>query len=196
MPTATETALASPTTMLPTALPTPTTLPPDQQQMTVDEASHGGLGGNVSQRLAQSFTISRNGFLTHLGLPMSCQPSAQVTIRIEDAPGGRPNGVVLAMEVVSGRMFISPVPQGGAGLHYNLVVFRPSPAVGQGIFYAFTLETEDGDCDVWWGPPGDPYPGGVAYFQETGNPPGWLELFAPQRDLAFQIFVADHVMDE
>jgi hypothetical protein len=57
-------------------------------------------------------------------------------------------------------------------------------------------ETEDGDCDVWWGPPGDPYPGGVAYFQETGNPPGWLELFAPQRDLAFQIFVADHVMDE
>lgn len=100
------------------------------------------------------------------------------------------------MEVVSGRMFNSPVPQGRVGLHYNLVVFRPAAVVGEGIPYAFTLETEEGDCDVWWGPPGDSYPGGKAYFHETGNPPGWLAMSVPERDLAFQIFVADHVMDE
>ena len=109
---------------------------------------------------------------------------------------GRPNGTILATEVVPGRNLASPPASGRQSLHYNLVEFRPSPVVEQGVSYAYTLDTEQGDCDIWLGPPGDTYTEGKGFYQTAGNPPGWLALFAPERDLAFQVFVQDQSLDD
>lgn len=47
-----------------------------------------------------------------------------------------------------------------------------------------------GDCGVFQGPTGNPYPGGDAFYDARPNRPGiWLLLSGGRADLAFQTLV-------
>lgn len=159
----------------------------ETEQVNLDTASLLALGGSSQQRLAQAFKVDVGGYLSHLTLPMSCQPKARIHITIEKTSGGVPNGSVLAYEVVPGHVF-SSVPTPAVG--FRIVEFGSPVKLGPGQ-YAFTLTAKDGDCGVYAGPVGDSYPGGKGYFEALPNPPGWIELFdaAGTRDLAFQVFM-------
>lgn len=168
---------------------TPTLQPPNQEQTAILRANQTVIGGSVQQKLAQVFTVTLSGHISHIALPLDCQSAAMLTIRIETASSGGPGGQVLASQVVPGTE-LSSLRNGTTG-NFTIIAFTDPPPVSSGALYAFTLETYGGDCGFYWGPPGDTYPAGHAYFEALGNPPGWSELDDPERDLAFQIFIID-----
>jgi len=193
---ATEAASASTPTIsdsIPTSIPSSPASPglqtADQEQIAIDMTNQTVVGGSVQQRFAQVFTVTQSGYITAVGLPMNCQPAARLLIRIEVASGGVPGGEVLASQ----EFLDSALPSYlvGTSIGFPMLEFSDPPPVSAGALYAFILETEDGDCNLHWGPQGDSYPGGAAYFEVSDNPPGWREILNPVRDLAFQIFISD-----
>lgn len=162
--------------------------PPEMatEQVNQDTSMVLALGGSVDQRLAQAFVLVEKGYVSHLMLPMSCQPKAVVHVTIEKTTLGVPNGSVLAYEKVPGYLFTShPTPAVGM----RMVEFTSPAFLGPGT-YAFTLTAKGGDCGVYVGPNGDTYAGGKGYFIAADNPPGWIELFdiGGIRDMAFQVY--------
>lgn len=178
-----------PGSSIPPSTATPTLPPPNQEQRTIDRGIETVIGGEPNQRLAQVFTVTQSGYITHLALPINCQPTTWLTVRIEAASGSVPGGGVLGTQVVSGSEL--PFYQSGMYTSFIAIAFEDPPQVNTGELYAFTLETVAGDCDLHWGPEGDTYPGGAAYFELAENPPGWSEIIDPVRDLAFQIYISD-----
>lgn len=146
------------------------------------------LGGSAGQQLAQAFELTRAGYVSHVMVPMSCQPKADVRVTIEKTTAGAPDGSVLAYEELPGHLFTSyPTPAIGM----RMIEFGKPPLLGPGQ-YAFTLRVKGKyDCGVFAGPHGDTYPGGKAYFIALPNPPVWIELFdaGGTRDLAFQVYL-------
>lgn len=102
----------------------------ETEQVDVDTTTSLALGGSTQQRLAQSFTVLRSGVLSHLTLPMSCQPKALVTVTIKKLKGGWPSGAVLSTQRVPGFAFTT-IPSPAAG--FRIVEFsRPvHPAPGR-----------------------------------------------------------------
>ncbi|NZA27277.1 hypothetical protein H0E84_12875 [Luteimonas sp. SJ-92] len=156
------------------------------EQVNIDTSLVLGLGGSVNQRLAQAFELYEPGLLSHLMLPLSCQPKATVYVTIEKTSGGVPNGSVVAEEKVPGYVFTS-IPTPAVGM--RMVEFTRPAKLDAGQ-YAFTLTAYDGDCGVYVGPNGGSYPGGRGYFIADGNGPAWIELFDAGgiRDMAFQVY--------
>src|SRR5438128_7928526 len=79
------------------ALPGPASAAPilDQEQPTID-TSPGfvfGIGGASEQKLAQVFTPGLTGNLTEVDLSLACE--GDLTIQIQGASDGKPNGVIL-----------------------------------------------------------------------------------------------------
>lgn len=171
------------------AVPALAAPPPEveAEQPGIDAGTTLALGGSVSQQLAQSFTLYRKGYLSHVMVPISCQPKAVVHVTIEKTSAGAPNGSVLAYEAVPGHVFTS-VPTPAIGM--RMIEFTSPAKLGPGQ-YAFTLTARDGDCGVYPGPNGSSYGGGQGWFIADGNPPGWIELFdaGGVRDLAFQVYI-------
>ncbi|MDH5824608.1 hypothetical protein QFW77_16680 [Luteimonas sp. RD2P54] len=155
------------------------------EQVNIDTTGLLALGGSVHQRLAQAFELHEPGLLSHLMLPLSCQPKATVYVTIEKTSAGVPNGSVLAEEKVPGYVFTS-IPTPAVGM--RMVEFTKPAKLDPGL-YAFTLTAYDGDCGAYVGPPGNSYPAGRGYFIADGNGPAWIELFdaAGVRDMAFQV---------
>lgn len=162
----------------------------EAEQVNIDGDQILALGGSSSQRLAQTFRISRKGWLSHLTLAASCMPDAKVRVTVEQVDKfGRPGGVVLAEEWVPGTVFTSvPTPAYG----FRIVEFGKPAWLAPGD-YAFILTAKAGDCGVMAGPTGDSYPDGRGWFEALPNPPGWIELFDAEgvRDLPFQVFMRD-----
>src|SRR5690606_2176947 len=159
------------------------------EQVNLDTAGLLALGGSVDQRLAQAFVLDEKGYVSHLMLPMSCQPKATILVTIEKTTLGVPNGSVLAYEKVPGYVFTSyPTPAVGM----RMVEFTKPAYLPPGT-YAFTLTAKGGDCGVYVGPNGNTYPGGKGFFIADDNPPGWIELFdaGGMRDMAFQVYRRD-----
>lgn len=159
------------------------------EQVNLDTANLLGLGGSSDQKLAQVFEVHGKGWLSHITLPMNCQPTGKVTVRIEKVDAtGAPSGSVLAEEIVPGTVFTSyPTPAIG----FRLVQFTKPVHVYPG-HYALTLETSGGDCGIYAGPRMDSYPAAAAFFDARPNPPGWIELFVSPGvyfDLAFQVYL-------
>jgi len=158
----------------------------DQEQVNLSTSATLAVGGASQQKLAQVFTAGRTGQLTHITVPIACDPNATVTVKIVKAPGDFPSSSVLAQEVLAGTTFPTIVPSPGVG--FRIVRFDTPATVFSGVQYALTLEAGKESCGVYAGPPGDSYPGGTAYFDARPNPPGWIAML-PTADLAFQTFV-------
>ena len=171
-----------------TALAAP---PPELEAEQVNLDLSGGwfaLGGSAQQQLAQSFEVVQAGHVSHVMVPMNCQPRADVRVTLEKTTGGMPDGSVLAYEELPGYLFDSlPTPTVGM----RMIEFSAPPLLGPGT-YAVTLRVKGKySCVLVPGPHGDPYPAGKGWFVALPNPPGWIELFdaGGTRDLAFQVYL-------
>ncbi|MGA7614070.1 MAG: hypothetical protein WBX15_02710 [Thermoanaerobaculia bacterium] len=161
----------------------------DQEQVTVDLSVGGvAVGGGSAEKLAQVFTAATTGCLTHVTIPIGCDPSETLVVEIQATTAGVPNGTVLASETLPGSLFPSISPsslQGG----FRIIGFtRPAP-VTAGTEYAIVLLGGPAGCGVFQGPAGDPYAGGHGWFDARPNPPGWIQFFSGRDDLPFQTFV-------
>ena len=155
----------------------------DQEQATIDTSAGFvfGIGGASEQKLAQVVTPGLTGNLTEVDLSLGCVDD--LTIQIQGASGGKPNGVILGTSVNAAS---GPFPT----TFRSFVLASPVP-VTAGAQYAFVLSTA-GSCGIWPGPVGDPYPGGNAFFDSRPNPAGvWepLGLGNGREDLPFRTFV-------
>ncbi|MEZ0471440.1 hypothetical protein [Luteimonas salinilitoris] len=157
------------------------------EQVNLDTTQLLALGGSVQQRLAQAFELFEPGVLSHVMVPMSCQPKATIYVTIEKTSGGVPDGTILAAQKVPGYVFTS-IPTPAIGMRMVEFVRPAKLEAGQ---YAFTLTAKGGDCGVYVGPNGSTYPGGRGFFIADGNGPAWIELFGAGgvRDLAFQVYL-------
>ena len=150
-----------------------------------------GLNDSSEQRLAQSFRTYRWGLLSHVMVPVTCQPGTKVVVTIEKTDAnGAPNGSVIASEVVPGYVFTSlPMPP---SVGMRMVEFSSPPKLAPGR-YAFTLTGKGSSCGVYPATDAKTYADGDGWFIAAPNPPTeWLELVGPDgkvRDLAFQVYL-------
>ena len=163
----------------------------DQQQQVID-TSVGGLaiGGSSQQKLAQVVTAGMSGVLTEVRFPVACA-SGNLVIEIQGVTGGQPNGVVLASQTIPGASLppFSPAP---GGVSFRSLVFSAPASVSGGSQFAIVLSST-GECGLFQGPTGDPYPGGNAFFDSRPNPIGvWIcncDSVGARFDFPFQTLV-------
>lgn len=162
----------------------------DQSQPVVD-LTRGfiGVGGDVEQKLAQTFEAGLDGELVALRLPVVGCGRGDLVIEIRVAgPDGGPDGPLLNTTRIDPAL----APPGGGALH-EFRLSAPAP-VRAGADYAFTLRMDPlrASCSFAHSPDGaDLYSGGAFFFESTSNPPGWIAGEGPggQFDLAFQTVV-------
>lgn len=151
------------------------------------------IGGAASQRLAQVFELRDTGHLSHLMLPVACDPQAVLRVSIEEAPAGIPSGYVVAQQDVPG--YVLDAMQWGQTVAAMRMVEFTKPAQLKPGLYAFTLVRKGkGDCAIWRAPAGAPY-SHYAYNIANGNAPGWqllLDGVGNPQFLAFQVFQRPH----
>lgn len=155
------------------------------EQLAIDSTSNTYVGGPTEQRFVQVFELYDTGPVSHVMLPLGCQPQARVMVSIEQTTAGLPNGNVLVRKVLPGyALDAHPTASGAVGM--RLVEFARSVSLNPGT-YALTVSMDSSKyvCVIWYGPAGNSYPYGDAHFMANYNPPGWQPL---GRDLAFQVF--------
>ena len=165
------------------------TLEEIDQQQTVIDVTVGGLtiGGASDQILAQVVTAGRSGFLEQVRFPVACT-TGDLTVEIQGVDAITPNGVVLTSEIILGESLpsFSPDPPSFRGLTFSSPI-----SFTAGALFAIVLKSA-GQCLVFQGPVGNPYPGGDAFFDSRPNPPGvWIPISVGtgREDLPFQTVV-------
>lgn len=161
------------------------------EQLAIDRTGGSGIGAAIGQEFAQTFELHDTGHVSHVMLPLNCLtlPMPTVRVTVQSVAGALPSGTVLASEDVPGYALDTyPAPTGELGL--RMVRFRQPPLLRPGR-YAFTFSAVGGTCQLWYGPTGDPYPGGEAFVstrpgKQPGVPLDWN--LALKRDLTFQLF--------
>lgn len=180
---------------VPLALPAAPAL--DQEQPIIDDTIGGlAIGGASDEQLAQVFTVGSSGQLVEVGLPIACSGTEPLILQIQGvAVNGEPDGTVLRAESYPAAGLPSFAPDPPSFRIFALSV--PLPVVA-GQQLAIVLDSP-GECGIFQGPLGDPYPGGDAWFDADPNPGGWLPLTdgldpADHRyDLPFQTFLEDRL---
>lgn len=163
----------------------------DQEQIVVDTTANTlAIGGASEQKLAQTFTAAKSGCLSHVTVPLGCEPAASLTVEIQETTDGVPSGTVLASETLPGTLYpqlsAAPVPGG-----FRIVEFTSPALITAGKQYAVVLSAAGDSCGIFQGPLGDPYLGGHGFFDARPNPPGWIQFFEGRDDLPFQTFVEE-----
>jgi hypothetical protein len=156
------------------------------EEQPVIDATLGGLviGGVYEQKLAQVVRVPLSGVLTEVGLPVACS-SGHLTIEIQGLTAGFPNGNVLATRVVSHTELPAFYPDAP---YLRPILLPAPPGVEAGMQFAIVLRSE-GECGIFQGPAGNPYPYGDGYFDSRPNPVGvWVPLGNPA-DLPFRVTI-------
>jgi hypothetical protein len=171
------------------AIAQPPTLRVDQQQPVIDGTKSTlavGGGSESEQKLAQTFTVGRDGRLAQVRFAIGCSDGV-LDVEIQGTtPSGEPDGVALVRRSFRAERLPEIVP----GTFETLFLPRRL-AVGPGEVLAIVLSNDTGSCGVAKSPDGDTYPDGKAFFDARPNNPGWLPLapLLPEDDLAFQTVV-------
>lgn len=158
----------------------------DQQQPTINTAVGGFfIGGTSGQTLAQVVTTGIPGSLTAVRLPVACS-SGNLTVEIQRVTTDTPDGVVWASAVIPAASLppFYPSPPDFRTISFSTPIFFSVSAR-----FAIVLASS-GECGIFQGPAGNPYPGGDGFFDARPNPFGWVRLgeFGPA-DLPFQTLV-------
>lgn len=161
------------------------------EQLAIDSTSNTAVGDAINQEFAQVFELHDTGHVSHVMLPLNCLSSPMPVLRvtIQSVKNGMPGGRVLASQDVPGYV-LDTFPSASGELGMRMVQFE-RPALLKPGTYAFTISGLGGLCQIWYGRPGDSYPGGEAFLstmpsQQPGVPRAWN--FPLGRDLTFQVF--------
>lgn len=157
------------------------------EQILTETNNNAYIGGWPVMRFAQSFALGDTGTLSHLMLPVACDPQAKLRVTIERATYGAPDGRVLAQQDVPGYV-LDAVQFSNVVSSMRMVEFTRPVTLRPGQ-YAFTLDTlGTGTCALWRAPPGTPY----SHFAYTAAPSAkWqplVDAIGRPQALAFQVF--------
>ncbi|MFN3958892.1 MAG: hypothetical protein ACK4NP_03155 [Parvularculaceae bacterium] len=163
----------------------------DQSQTVIDSArGFIGIGGDVEQKLAQTFVAGVTGNLVAIRMPIVGCARGDLVIEVRRAdPDGGPEGALLNTT----RFDPALVPVSGRALH-EFRFSAPVP-IRASARYAFTLRMDPlapAYCNYAHSPLGtDLYPAGDLYYDSRPNPPGWVTSLSTggQSDLAFETIV-------
>lgn len=154
------------------------------QPVIVSSAPTQAIGGSSEQKLAQTFTINREGILTGVFLPLNCS-SGELDVEIRDVAGNEPGTAVLSSGSFNAESIVTEVTV--------FKLFRlPDVAVSNGDRLTLVLTNSSGTCGVSSGPIGDLYTDGEGFYDARPNPPGWprfLDFDSTAQDLAFQVLL-------
>ncbi|NNE99337.1 MAG: hypothetical protein HKN25_10000 [Pyrinomonadaceae bacterium] len=146
------------------------------------------IGGDSEQKLAQSFTVGEDGFLTQIRVPVACS-SGELIVEIQRLnAAGEPSGAVVATARVAAEDLPSPASE------FKTIEFSPPLGVVSGDQYAIVLKNPTGTCVILKSAEGDNYAGGQYFYDSRPNRPGWVggRIPAPMgtaKDLPFQTVV-------
>src|SRR5688500_3147775 len=99
----------------------------DQQQTIIDGSASGlAIGGDSNQILGQVVTVGVSGFLTEVRLPVACDLTSDLVIEIQLVAAGKPNGIVLVSQHISGSDLPAffPSPPSFRTLQLSTPVYR------------------------------------------------------------------------
>lgn len=164
----------------------PPELAAEQVVTEVHDNTHVGTG--AGRGIAQVFTLQDTGPVSHVVLPISCEPQSVLTVQIQGAANGSPDGTVYATQNVPGYV-LDAVQYGNDIAAMRMIEFtRPVTLLpGQ---YAFVLQMRGkGTCGLWRARRGYPYP----HFAWTRNGPAgrWhvqVDVAGHPQVLAFQVY--------
>ncbi|PZQ18351.1 MAG: hypothetical protein DI564_03320 [Rhodanobacter denitrificans] len=164
----------------------------EQVRIDFDSGTYvGTIGNSPMQKLAQSFRLYEAGPISHLMLPLYCNNSwplpTTASVAIQSLRNGLPSGRTLVRQDVPAHvLFAYPNPATPRDWGMRMLEFTSDWTLTPGD-YAFVIEVSDGACDILYGPSGDTYADGEAFYYAPllwlGSP--WR---AWGRDLAFQVF--------
>ena len=156
----------------------------DQQQLVKGQSPVPLIGGVSHQQLAQTVTAGISGDLIEIRAPVVCNPGSNVTVEIQGATTGLPNGTVLASEILSPPVLPDPP--------YVPVKLSTPVFFARNTQFAIVFKS-DGLCFAFDGPNLDSYIPGNGYFQGDGTAGNWVCLCAGAQpkpwDLGFQTVV-------
>ena len=155
------------------------TLPEVAAEQVLTETSNNANVGAL-QRLSQVFALPAAGEISHVMLPVDCDPGATLRIGIEPAGNGVPGGRAITYQDVPGHA-LDALQYGNVVSSMRMVELR-QPVFAKPGLYAVTLDTrQSGDCALWRAPPGTPY-AASALLCSTGAVPAASppELIAEQ----------------
>lgn len=169
----------------------PPELAAEQVRIDFNSSTYVGVINNSPvQKFAQSFRLYQEGPISHVMLPLLCnnsQPLARVFVSIQTLRNGLPNGRNLVRQEVPWYV-LDAYPDASGVVGMRMVEFTGNWTLTPGD-YALVIEATDGDCGIWYGPSGDTYVNGEAFYYAPlvtpFNSPPWR---AWGRDLAFQVF--------
>ncbi len=161
----------------------------DQSQTRLDPSGRDhAIGGDVEQKLAQTFKVGTGGPLAAIAVPVSCR-SGDLIVEIARQDSGGPGGAILQRTVKPASDF-SPTPAG-----FVTIALDTPVAVAAGDRLALVLRNVTGECALQRAPAGNTYPDGHGWFESAPEFAGWATTDAKGRlpgepgDLPFQTFI-------
>jgi len=140
----------------------------DQSQPVIDSTVGGlAIGGNSTQKLAQTVTVGLAGRLAGMYLPIDCE-SGRLVIQIRDLNGNEPGDVVLTQRRIRAARL------GAVGPVFRFFRIGGGLSFAAGDRFALVLTNPRGTCAIFQGPLGDSYAGGEGFFDALPNPAGWV----------------------
>lgn len=177
---------------MPARAQNPPELAAEQVQIDFNSSTFvGTINNSRTQKFAQSFRLYQHGPVSQVMLPLYCNNSlplpTAVSVSIQPLRNGLPNGRDLVrQDVPAHALFAYPNPT-YRELGMRMIEFTSNWTLTPGD-YAFIIEVAGGACDIMYGPSGNTYAYGEAFYYAplvlAGSPP-WR---AWGRDLAFQVF--------
>lgn len=165
----------------------------DQYQIGYTSTAPLILGGSSRQALAQTFTPSISGRLSHISFVIDCAPGSPgrigVSIHTVDA-----EGVPLDFSVGAAVRPAADLSE----LDWHIFYFTDVDLTAGDQYAIAVRASEEAQCVSYRGA-SDPgmfaYSGGEAFFHALPNPPGWIPV-SPASDFSFYTYMFDGAPDE
>jgi hypothetical protein len=143
--------------------------------------SGGALGGTSEQKVAQVVTAGIAGTLVEVRLPISCDPTSMVTVQIQGVTAaGAPDGnIQSSVNLQLGVVSIDALRA--------IPLTTPVRLAAGALFAIVAIGPQTDSCGTTFGPQGDTYPRGKAFYDARPNIAGWV---ADTQDRPFQTVMA------
>jgi len=130
------------------------------------DSTNLAIGGEVEQKLAQTFRVGLSGPLAAISVPVGCS-SGELIVDIVELTGDLPSGSrVGGTTRPAADLPVTPGP-------FQFIQLDANISVSSGDNLAIVLRNETGECAVKRSPPGDHYANGDAFFESAPEFAGW-----------------------
>lgn len=156
----------------------------DSMQPLISSSSTLAIGGTSEQKLAQTITLSENGVIKGVFLPLSCS-TGKLRITLSNVVSNQPGSVTLAQKRIRANRINNSIST------FRYFALPGAVSVTPGDEIAIILDNPSGTCGLSRSPNGDSYSAGAGFFDARPNLPGWVPLSDTESawDLPFMLVI-------